>query len=299
MKCFTHIALISFLLSLPILGCAQQQVDNDYKPEVDKPLYATGKGPLLLIDGGHQNFHILQDKFAPFGKVATASGFQVKSSSAAIMSEQLKDVKVLVIANALNERNRDTWQQPVYPAFTAEETATINAWVKNGGRLFLIADHMPFAGAAATLARSFGFEFYDGFAMRKPRRKFDAFAYSEGTLSHNEITDMHSEVDTIITFTGQAFKIPTGATSIITLDSFYTVLMPEVAWEFNDTMKMIPAKGLSQLAYHRYGSGKIVVSGEAAMFTAQKAGNSSIGLNAPVAKNNLQLLLNILEWLVK
>ncbi len=108
---------------------------------------------------------------------------------------------------------------------------------------------------------------------------------------------MHGALDSIVSFTGQAFKIPDSATSVITLDKSYKVLMPEVAWEFSKDMKMLPAEGLSQLAYSRYGQGKIVVSGEAAMFTAQIAGGNKFGLNAPMAKYNVALLLNIFEWL--
>jgi hypothetical protein len=83
------------------------------------------------------------------------------------------------------------------------------------------------------------------------------------------------------------------------LGAEYKVLMPEVAWEFNDQMKIAPAEGLSQLAYGSYGAGKLVVAGEAAMFTAQRVGDVRIGLSAPYAPNNVQLLSNILEWLAK
>jgi hypothetical protein len=54
------------------------------------------------------------------------------------------------------------------------------------------------------------------------------------------------------------------------------------------------------LAYSNYGSGKVVVSGEAAMFTAQKvSGVVKFGLNSDMPNDNLELLLNILEWLAR
>jgi hypothetical protein len=43
--------------------------------------------------------------------------------------------------------------------------------------------------------------------------------------------------------------------------------------------------------------GKVIVSGEAAMFTAQKVGDMRFGLNASFAPSNMPLLLNMLEWL--
>lgn len=292
---FLGTALLTASLALPFISMAQQEPDKDFNPRVANPHFKSGTGPVIMIDEGHNNFHTLQDKFSGFGKVAGKDGFRVISTGGEINQAALIDARILVIANALNEKNVTSWQQPVHQAFTAQEIKLLNDWVKNGGRLFLIADHMPFAGAVADLASSMGFTFYDGFAMRGPNRKFDMFTFSDGTLNRCELTN--NGLDSIVSFTGQAFKIPANATSVITLDSNYKVLMPEIAWQFGKDTKMIPAAGLSQLAYCNYGSGKVVVSGEAAMFTAQRMGDVKFGLNAPVAKNNPQLLLNILAWL--
>lgn len=299
MKQYNINILLSIIFFSPVVTFSQQQPDLDYIPKINQPLFEPGKGPVMLVDGGHNNFHTLTEGFAPFGKVAEMDGFIVKDMPGDIKPEQLKDAKILVIANALNEKNVDSWQQPVLPAFTPGEVAAIKEWVWNGGRLFLVADHMPFAGAAAMLAKPFGFSFNDGFALRKPKRKFDVFSFADRTLKHCELTDMHGTVDSIVTFTGQAFAIPDSAISVITLDSNYKVLLPEMAWEFNSNMEIVPAEGMSQLAYARYGSGKVAVAGEAAMFTAQRAGDIKIGLNSDFAPNNLQLLRNILEWLAE
>jgi hypothetical protein len=305
MNCSTHPLISRLCKTVPLLLLsilsfkvrAQQEVDRDFVPHIDQPLFDPDKGPVLLIDGGHHNFHTLEDKFEPFGKIAATYGFRVLGNSKRINSEVLNNVNILVIANALNEKNIDHWKQPVLPAFDPSEIEEIRNWVWKGGRLFLIADHMPFAGAVADLAHTMGYTFFDGFALRKPKMKFDVFSFADSTLRHNPITDLHGPLDSIVTFTGQAFKIPDNATSIITLDSNFKILLPETAWEFNEHMKIIPAAGLSQLAYSVYGSGKIVVSGEALMFTAQKVKDFKIGLTAPFARNNQQLLLNILKWL--
>jgi hypothetical protein len=41
----------------------------------------------------------------------------------------------------------------------------------------------------------------------------------------------------------------------------------------------------------------LAVFGEAAMFTAQRVGKRTMGMNNPVAKHNPQFLLNIIHWL--
>ncbi|MBW7914214.1 MAG: DUF4350 domain-containing protein [Taibaiella sp.] len=299
MKQYRTLFILSAVLLGPATGCAQQQPVKDFVPAISHPLFEQGQGPILLVDGGHNNFHTADERFAPFAKVATSEGFVVKDIREEINAKQLEDAGILVIANALNEKNVDSWQQPVLPAFTPEEINHISNWVWNGGSLFLVADHMPFAGAAASLAERFGFTFHDGFALCKPKKKFDIFCYANGMLRHSQLTDTHRPLDSIVTFTGQAFTIPDSAISVITLDSAYKVLLPEVAWEFNNEMKIIPAEGMSQLAYTGFGKGKVVVAGEAAMFTAQRVGDNKIGLNSDFAPNNLQLLRNILEWLAE
>jgi len=50
----------------------------------------------------------------------------------------------------------------------------------------------------------------------------------------------------------------------------------------------------------QYGKGRVVIFGEAAMFTAQLQGpdRRPMGMNQPTAKQNPQFLLNVIHWLV-
>src|SRR5690606_7927129 len=145
-------------------------------------------------------------------------GFQVKTWSGAITQKALQGVKLLVIANALHIANQDNWKLPVHSAFTTEEVRLIQQWVSEGGRLFLIADHMPFAGATEPLAAAFGYTFYNGFAMSGPGKKYDIFSVENKLLKPSEVTDKPHSVKSVITYTGQAFKIPEMATSVLSFD---------------------------------------------------------------------------------
>jgi hypothetical protein len=178
----------------------------------------------------------------------------------------------------------------------------VNDWVKSGGSLFLIADHMPMGGAAADLASAFGFAFSNGFAADTVRPGPIAFMRATGALCDNIITngrDPSERVDTIVTFTGQAFTIPDDASSILRFDDKYVMLLPDTAWVFDKSTKMFNIGGWSQAAFKNYGNGRVAVGGEAAMFTAQLAGPQMYraGMNSPEAKENHQLLLNIIHWL--
>jgi hypothetical protein len=60
-------------------------------------------------------------------------------------------------------------------------------------------------------------------------------------------------------------------------------------------------KGELQGAVLPFSKGKVAVFGEAAMFSAQITGadRHPMGMNAPIAKQNAQFLLNVMHWLTK
>src|SRR5205085_4407442 len=67
-------------------------------------------------------------------------------------AESLRNLQILIIANALGERYGDAARA----AFTQAEIDALTLWVQQGGCLLLIADHAPFGFAAGPLAASFG-----------------------------------------------------------------------------------------------------------------------------------------------
>jgi hypothetical protein len=294
--------VIILLLFQGIWIFAQQVADKSFDPEILNPEYETGQGPLILLDEAHYNFHTLEGRYSAFGKVLAKDGYRIISNENDFDSEGLKQCRILVIANALHESDQQEWITPTPSAFSANEIKIVNQWVRNGGRLFLIADHMPFPGAAYDLAQSFGFEMNNGFAFTKSGKLPDIFSRKNQMLKDNVISngrDANEKVEIVATFTGQGFKIPVEAISILTFDEKYFSLMPDTAWVFDDSTKKIPLENLSQGAYLEHGKGRVVVFGEAAVFTAQVSGpqKQKMGMNAKEAKENVQLLLNIIHWL--
>ncbi|MCB9302194.1 MAG: DUF4350 domain-containing protein [Lewinellaceae bacterium] len=294
--------LLSLLLLSSTFLLAQQEPDTSRFFEIANPHYLPGQGPAVMIDASHHNFHTLDGRYRAFGNVLEADGYRLFSLDTVFSAESLKEVGILVISNPLHPSNEDAWALPTPSAFTVEEIAAVRQWVAEGGSLFLIADHMPFAGAAHDLARAFGFEYLNCFALDGRHRSVEYFTRQAGTLRSNEITDGNAsgeDVDSIVTFTGSAFLIPPTATPVIALDEHYTLLLPQEAWEFNDDTPFVSAAGYYQLACRTFGKGKVFVSGEAAMFSAQLAGPNRLpmGMNNPAAGQNVQLLLNMLHWL--
>ncbi|QWP77408.1 hypothetical protein J5226_03095 [Lysobacter sp. K5869] len=294
-------------------AAAQQAPDPDYAPPVRTPAYAAGAGPVLCVDEGHHNFHTLEGRYRPFGELMRRDGYAVRPLSARLSARSLAPCSILVIANAQpSDASWDDYASPTPSAFGAAEVRAARRWVEGGGRLWLIADHMPLAGAAAHLARAFGFEFDDGFAMpgfdADPQRRKEIFRQptlfrlSDGTLAANAISHGGApgeSVEQVRSFTGQAFRLPPRAEPVLTLPPGYLSLLPAKPWKFDADTPRTEVGGWSQGALLRLGKGRVAVFGEAAMFSAQRQGpqGDPMGMNAPGAERNYQFALNLAHWL--
>lgn len=291
------------LLALPTIFLSAQQIpDITYNPEIQNPEYKLGEGPVVFIDEGHYNFHTKEGRYKAFSNLLERDGYVVKPYKGLFENKNLEKGKILVISNALNKINEKNWYVPTPTAFTENEIEVIEDWVKNGGSLFLIADHMPMAGAAKDLASVFGFEFTNGFVFDTISKTPAIFSLQEKTLFESTITkgrNSTEKVKQIATFTGQAFKIPNDATPILIFDKNYVNMLPDTAWIFNKKTPQYSVEGWYQGACKKFGKGRIVAFGEAAMFSAQLAGPNKIkaGMNNEIAPENYKLLLNIIHWL--
>ncbi|MEZ5171988.1 MAG: DUF4350 domain-containing protein [Bacteroidia bacterium] len=297
-----RLILFSFLFSIHTALFAQQVADTLFKPIIGSVHYAAGTGPLVLIDGGHNNFHTSEGRFSPFRKLLEQDGYRVRGIESELIN--LTDsLKILVISNALNTDNIGNWTLPCNSAFSDAEIIAIEKWVKNGGRLLLIADHMPFAGAAMELAKAFGFDMLNGFAFKDEHTwPPTQFKKANDELGNHPVCineKSGQSFDSICTFTGSAFKIPDKATGILKFQKGMYSMQPDTAWQFNEQTLRVDLEEYYQGAIMNYGTGKIALFGEAAMFSAQIAGRDQIrvGFNSEYAKNNVAFILNLIHWL--
>lgn len=297
MRC-TSVVLLPFLFAT---AHAQQVPDTTFKAPIAQPMYAEGQGPVVMLDEAHFNFHTLSGRYRAFGNALRDDGYVVRPNTEPFTEKALAQARVLVIANALNERNARTWTLPCPSAFTKKEIAAVKAWVGQGGSLFLIADHMPFAGAAQELGAALGFTWLNCYALDERHRSPERFFRGSGLFQHfmTDGTSTGSRVDTVVTFTGSALQLPPEAQAILSLDSNYTLIEPSEAGSFDGDLPRRQATGWFQGASLEFGKGRVVVFGEAAMFSAQLAGAhyAPMGFNQPEAIGNVTLLRNIMAWL--
>lgn len=309
------LGLIALAVGAGTAQAQQQLVDPDFRPTVERPAYTEGQGPVVAIDEAHANFHRMEGQYAPFAALLRADGYRVRAGTLAFDAGGLEDVDVLVIANAGGRQ-----QQPTPPAFTEAEGAALEAWVRSGGKLLLIADHTPFGAAAEALAARFGVRMGKGyaFAMTTGGDLTTTLTYpAEAFDDHPIITGRSGDerVESVTAFTGQSLAGPSGATVLLpmtvgareardlpTLQALADRLDGGAAAEAALAELSAPALPAQGLAFD-HGRGRVVVLGEAGMLSAQLIrfppgsgqADRRFGMNA--APGNARFGLNILHWL--
>lgn len=286
------------ILLLFFFGCKFfERPDKKYSYTIANPVYPAKNGPAIYIDEAHHNAHTLNTGYKPFADVLQNDGYNLFAFNESFTKAALENVDILVIINALNIKNIKNPSLPTYSAFSPEEIVVIKNWVENGGSLFLVADHMPYPGAASELAYQFGFILTNSFAMRSKYNAKLTFTKKDKTLvCYEPITN---GIDSIVSYFGSAFQAPKEAHNLLLLPKDFTIYLTEKPWRFPKRIRVIPAENYSQAAVAEYGKGKLAIVGEGAMFTAQYMTFNKSGINSPKAPYNVKFLLNIIHWLDK
>jgi hypothetical protein len=290
------ICIFLALTCLPAFG--QQQADPEFDTSVESPAYKK-VGPRVMFDEAHHNFHTTDGRYKPFVDLLTKDGYNVIRNRQSFSKTRLSGFKILVISNALGAEEYDD-EGADKPAFNDDEIAAVADWVKGGGALLLIADHAPFGGAAAALASRFGVDMSKGYTF-DPQNSVAGnptqliFSRDNKLLAMHPITEGRNEnerVKLVRSFTGQSLKGPEGSIDILKLSDSAT----DKPTFQNETS--VSAAGRAQAIALKFGKGRLVVHGEAAMLSAQISGaeKRTMGMNTP-GNDNKQYALNLMHWL--
>jgi len=82
--------------------------------------------------------------------------------------------------------------------------------------------------------------------------------------------------------------------------TYFPVKVGNESTDFMQTLMASPyilSEGMMQGAALEVGNGRVVILGEAGMFSAQEFGEIKMGMNYPPAKQNGQFALNVMHWL--
>ncbi|MEJ2205001.1 MAG: hypothetical protein P8170_12935 [Gemmatimonadota bacterium] len=289
---------------MPLSAAAQQVGDETFRFPIPDPSFEGGEGPRVCIDEGHRNFHTADGRYRSFADLLRQDGYVVEGYAGDFTREALSRCGLLVIANALAAQNDEDWSYPHPSAFSASEMSELMRWVREGGRFLLFADHAPIAGAARDLGAVFGVVMIDAYVDGGPGP--DVFRPADRTLRDHPIRRGRASsepVDSVTTFTGQAFLVTQGwepllifgpqATGRISLDQAFQGESSRAGWP------AFSVGGWVHGAARVWDEGRVVFLGEAAMCSAQVAGpqRTPMGMNAPGANQNPQFCLNVVRWL--
>ena len=303
--------------ALPVLAqtpAAQQIADPQFTPVIEKPTHTGANRPVVVLDEAHENFHTASGRYKPFVDLLTADGYTVVAGKQPFSAASLIGPRVLVIANAVGSRlSNDNINDPP-SAFTDAECDAVRDWVARGGSLLLIADHSPYGATAASLSSRFGVEMGTGYAWQAiagaPPVTTIVHTRESGALGVHPITQ---GINRVAAFTGQSLSVPPGATALLQFGpSSYESAGNEVqadmaAFRSGKPHKARSVAGRAQGVAVDYGKGRVVIMGEAAMFSAQvarftdpdgRANETKMGMNVP-GNDNRQFLLNIMKWLTR
>jgi hypothetical protein len=313
------------LMGIRMAG-AQAIPDPRFDSSVAHPAYNTSH-PRVAIDQAHNNFHTRDGLFKPFADLLRNDGYAVEINAAPFSASSLKGMDVLVISNAMgrleNDNNNST------PAFTKPECDVVYEWVQGGGSLLLIADHAPMGDAAAPLAARFGVTLGNGFVLDVNPDNFAdkdptelVFSDQNHLLGDDAIIrgrNNGERLHKLIAFTGESVTIPHGASALLRLsptggevptrsatEPLYDEDADKAKANREAAARKWPVAGRAMAVAFTAGRGRVVVSGEAGMLTAQvfkerdKDGAENLvgrtGMSVP-GNDDKQYVLNVMHWL--
>ncbi len=292
--------LLPSIVASASFGQEVTEPDSDLK--IARPAYKK-KHPKVLFDEAHFNVHTSGGRYKRFAHLITNDGYQVIPNREKFQEKTLKGYDILVIVSALGS-NRDTNPQEAgNPAFTEEECDAVRDWVQRGGSLLLVADHEPTGAAAQNLARRFGVDLRNGSAMESsPKNHLIGcpgcifFTRENGLLGEHPITrgrNTSERVPGVMTGVGLSLKGPDGSAIVLKL--------ADTVFDHLPSGEKIPAAGRAQGIAFKFGKGRMVVIGEAAVISGQDTGRPGFNIDRWGRHNPgidaRQFALNIMHWL--
>lgn len=291
--------VLGLALLLALSAAAQRIPDPEFDTSVGSPAYRL-RHPKVVIDEAHSNFHTAEGRYKPLAEMLRNDGYRVLRGTRKFDRKSLAGVRVLVISNATAP---DATGEASGPAFTEDECDAVRDWVRAGGSLLLIADHTPYGSAAENLAKRFGVGMGKGTVFdpehgHEQDRTVLTFSRENGLLGSHPIL---RGLKVVVAFTGQSLGVPDGAAALLKLGPAAKEAQTVQELQANAGR---PVGGRAQGVASAFGKGRVVMVGEAAMFSAQlirfehegKQMEFKMGMNVP-GNDDRQLALNIFHWL--
>ncbi len=281
---------------------ASQRADPDFEIKIDSRTFPPGEGPVITVDEGHHNAHTATGRYSFFADILRQDGYVVERSGTAFTAENLADVEILVVATPLN--GMEDGSLPPRSALKDEEVTQLHDWIRRGGSLFLVSDHMPIPGAQENLLQAFGIHGLNGGARPSDPSMSSTiiFRRSDGSLGPHPVIDglnPSERINSVASLGGFAFQAGNDFEPLFVLPDNIVSHQLDHWFTPSQDYERIPVGGWLQAALGKIGEGRVAIMGEAGMFTAQVRGPEqwANGLSDPETAENPQFMLNVMHWL--
>ena len=259
-------------------------VDDSFDPPVADPAFPHGTGPVVLVDEKHRDVVSLQTYLRPVGRFLRKDGYVVQASSESFSAKGLANARILVIANAQAPEGSAGQAS----AFSESEVRAVEAWVRKGGGLLLIADRAPFGAPARPLARAFGVTLDDNTILRKgsdgkPDGVLTIDVAADGDKGH----PIFHGVSRVVYVVGES------------LDGPGPILRAPAGTYSGPTAQATdgpPAAGKPIVLAFSHGKGRVVIIGDAGIASAfgSVGGATHRGISEA---DNARFIRNVFRWL--
>jgi hypothetical protein len=311
-SCPRVVSVLALMFSTAI-ATAQERPSTQSTPR--PPTFQGDSGPVVAIDEAHSNTHTANSPpFRGLVQLLQGDGYRVRPMSKGISDSSLAGVAVLIVSQPGGWLGPDS-------SHSEREVDRLLQWIKDGGSLLLILDHLPAPQNAARLTRALGVSDWDnGYTMVASRDstpigniifwRVDSLSASaprvgptgpaggagyqgqDAVLADHPITNglgPHQYVRRVVTFVGSAFRPPAGSDVLLVLPAGATSFAPSVSPNESPRITLAtprtPVGGWAQGAVLRMGRGRVAVFGETGLFSGGPAGDNRV------------FILNVLHWL--
>lgn len=306
-------AVLFFAVGFTAQGVAQQATDTSPEPPISRPAYAPGSGPVVAIDEAHQNTHTYGGALQRFVRLLHRDGFRVRPLAAMVSPEALEDIDILVIFQP------GGWEG-AGATLTDGEVSALLEWIRRGGSLLMVLDHMPGPAGGQRIASALGIEtWHNGYAaveaaegpvytiryqragQQREAGLFQTFGGGLAWQGPDAVVADHAvtagrgsdeQVQTVLTFGGSAFRAGLGPEPLLILPEHAISLAPSAPNQnpSDAGTPRVAVGGWFGGAAMRLDRGRVALFAEAGMFSAQWPVHAA-------AADNYKLVLNVMRWL--
>jgi hypothetical protein len=294
-----------FVAALAIFaGCsapmdAQLPMKNDphFRSQIDQPQFEKEDGPLVMVDGGHNNFFVMTGLIKPLLDLLANDGYRIEISRNKITDSTLARADIFLIITAMSSPYTDA-ASSFSGAYSREELSSLQQWVVNGGSLIAFSEHFPFDVAVSDLLESFDIKTSIGVTID--------YDFSAGDVGHIIFEDERLN-GTHPTIAGKrpVKKLKSYGGSSLRGDS-YSNLLQLSGHAFNVSREWMGVEGGpigsgdSQGLAGAYGKGRVVALGDSNGFVAMVVDDDNshniAGMNDP-KYDWRNFVLNTFDWL--